>query len=275
MTDTIQSMLKGMARSAIRVTADGEGEQSVGATRLGGCPDVPADFQWPWFRGKDAYGDDYTAPLTFLGQFHCGDLAPLDLEHLLPTHGVLSFFYEADRQPWGFRPTDQGSGRVYWFPEEAGLQPVDPPAALPEQLHLDPCGVSLRQVSTCPDWEDLNLPGEYFDAYEQAIANWPVPKEEGIQLLGWPMTIQSSMPAEVELLANGYDTGNPRKIPPKAWEQARAIGPERWQLLLQFSPPEEWTDLMFGDCGMIYFWITKEDLAARNFDRVWVVLQCT
>ena len=33
-------------------------------------------------------------------------------------------------------------------------------------------------------------------------------------------------------------------------------------------------ELMFGDCGHIYFYITKEDLAARRFDRIWLVLQC-
>ncbi len=31
---------------------------------------------------------------------------------------------------------------------------------------------------------------------------------------------------------------------------------------------------MFGDCGCIYFYIRKEDLAARRFDRVHLCLQC-
>jgi len=33
-------------------------------------------------------------------------------------------------------------------------------------------------------------------------------------------------------------------------------------------------ELMFGDCGSIYFYIRKEDLAARRFDRVWLIQQC-
>ena len=33
-------------------------------------------------------------------------------------------------------------------------------------------------------------------------------------------------------------------------------------------------ELMFGDCGYIYFWIRKEDLAARRFDKCWLILQC-
>ncbi len=272
MTEMIQSMLKEMAQNAIHVTPISEGVDTPGATRLGGCPDVPPDFQWPWFRGKDAFGDDYAVPLTFLGQFNCHDMQLLNQDQLLPNHGVLSFFYEADRQPWGFLPTDQGSGRVYWFPE-SGLQPMEPPVELPAELHLSSVGAVLEPISTCPDWEDLNLPWTYYDAYEQVTAEQPVP-EDSIQLLGWPQAIQGSMPAAVELVTRGYDTGGSEKIPPEVREQAKTVGLERWQLLLQLSPPKEWTDLMFGDCGVIYFWITKEDLAARNFDRVWVVLQC-
>lgn len=37
---------------------------------------------------------------------------------------------------------------------------------------------------------------------------------------------------------------------------------------------EEDFELMLGDCGMLYFYIRKEDLPARRFDRVWLILQC-
>ncbi|MCI6583120.1 MAG: YwqG family protein [Oscillospiraceae bacterium] len=33
-------------------------------------------------------------------------------------------------------------------------------------------------------------------------------------------------------------------------------------------------ELMFGDCGHIYFWIRKSDLKNRDFDNIWLVLQC-
>ena len=32
--------------------------------------------------------------------------------------------------------------------------------------------------------------------------------------------------------------------------------------------------IMFGDCEHIYFWIIKQDLKERNFDKVWLILQC-
>ena len=32
--------------------------------------------------------------------------------------------------------------------------------------------------------------------------------------------------------------------------------------------------MMWGDAGMLYFMIPREALAAREFDRVWLSLQC-
>jgi uncharacterized protein YwqG len=32
--------------------------------------------------------------------------------------------------------------------------------------------------------------------------------------------------------------------------------------------------MMWGDLGMLYYWIREEDLAARRFDRVWGISQC-
>ena len=48
-----------------------------------------------------------------------------------------------------------------------------------------------------------------------------------------------------------------------------------WILLLQFaSIQEDDYELMFGDVGNLYFYIRKQDLAERNFDKIWLVLQC-
>jgi hypothetical protein len=50
---------------------------------------------------------------------------------------------------------------------------------------------------------------------------------------------------------------------------------KEWTLLLQLgtigSGDFEW---MFGDCGMLYYYIKKEDLAAKKFDNIWFALQC-
>ena len=51
---------------------------------------------------------------------------------------------------------------------------------------------------------------------------------------------------------------------------------KQWMLLFQMGTVEsDDYELMFGDCGHIYFWIKKSDLAAKNFDNVWLILQCS
>ena len=58
-------------------------------------------------------------------------------------------------------------------------------------------------------------------------------------------------------------------------QEAEETAKERWMLLLQLDTIEcDDFELMFGDCGHIYFYITKEDLKARRFDNIWLILQC-
>ena len=98
------------------------------------------------------------------------------------------------------------------------------------------------------------------------------------QLLGWPDVIQNSMFEECDIAAKGYYLGNPegwRKIPKDIRQEAEQTAKDRWMLLLQLDTVEcDDFELMFGDCGHIYFYITKEDLKARRFDNIWLILQC-
>lgn len=96
------------------------------------------------------------------------------------------------------------------------------------------------------------------------------------QLLGWPDVIQNSMFVECDMVTQGYYLGNGWiKIPKEVRQQAEETARDRWMLLFQLDTVEQGDfELMFGDCGHIYFYITKEDLAARRFDRIWLVLQC-
>jgi len=74
------------ARPAIHMSRKrvaGDTQIPVGASKLGGSPDLPPDFIWPQW--------DCT-PLTFIGQFNLSDVAPFDVERALPVTGILSFF---------------------------------------------------------------------------------------------------------------------------------------------------------------------------------------
>ena len=50
-------------------------------------------------------------------------------------------------------------------------------------------------------------------------------------------------------------------------------GADDWGLLLQLDS-DETAGFMWGDVGMLYYWIRKQDLAKNRFDRVWMAQQC-
>jgi uncharacterized protein YwqG len=81
------------------------------------------------------------------------------------------------------------------------------------------------------------------------------------------------MDLECQLVSNGLYCGDE-----SGYNDARAKLLEEnrsdWVLLLQIDS-DDFCEMMWGDCGMLYFWIRKEDLAARNFDDVWMILQCS
>lgn len=80
-----------------------KGELGLGATKLGGLPDLPKGTAWP--------SGESGKPMEFLGQVRLEDLAPYDAEGLLPTHGLLSFF-----------AGDFEDGRVLYTDDTTGLE---------------------------------------------------------------------------------------------------------------------------------------------------------
>ena len=141
----------------------------------------------------------------------------------------------------------------------------------------------MDSKTSYPSWQDFSemVPDEDDDdafgvAWEELTGEDPEDPDDRSQLLGWPDVIQNSMFAECDLVTQGYYLGNGWvKIPKEVRQQAEETACDRWMLLFQLDTVELGDfELMFGDCGHIYFYITKEDLAARRFDRIWLILQC-
>ena len=260
-----------------------QGKLAVGASKFGGRPDVPADFIWPVFE-TDTREDDQVKerPLAFLAQFDCAQLAPLDPEGLLPKEGVLSFFYELESQRWGYDPKDAGCARVFWF--EGPLAPAEFPAELEEDFRLPEMAAQLSGGTDAPDFqdacpalEDAWTANDYriFDQARRELGmDYPANRS---QLLGWPDIIQNNMTLQCELISRGYYLGGSwEKIPLEERSALRTPSVRDWQLLFQLDTVENGDfELMFGDCGRIYFYIRREDLAQRRFDRVWLIQQCS
>ncbi len=277
-----QAKMMEMQKNSVELLISGKGTYRLGGTRFGGKPDVPKDFVWPRYEGHSVPKEKAKdRPLSFLVQLNCEELAGCDTEHLLPDHGVLSFFYEMVSQRWGYDPKDKGCAKVYWFPDVSALSEVDFPADLEEDFRYPIKEIKMKNHKSYPAPEDfplLNYDPVKRDIYEDMLEKeGDKVEEDRTQLLGWPTVIQGSMFAECELASKGYYLGNGwDHVPEDVKEKALTKASEDWQLLLQLSSLDEGEEevLMFGDCGKIYFFIKKEDLKKRNFDSIWLVLQC-
>ena len=283
--DAVKQELKDLCRNAIHLSIGGKGTSVVGGTHFGGVPDVPTDFVWPTYEGTSFDGNEVKSrPLSFLAQFNCAEFAALDTEGLLPKTGVLSFFYEMESMCWGFNPKDAGCARVFWFEDVSALAPAKVPEDLDQDLRFPMLQIAMETETSFIDGQD------YYICHEDDIdwsAMGEVLEDLGIEdpencskLLGWPNLIQGSIMQECEFASRGYYLGNPEgwaTISQEERERIKRTSLEDWRLLFQLDTVESAEDnfeLMFGDCGRIYFCIRKEDLLARRFDRVWLILQC-
>lgn len=273
----VKKQLEQMQRNSIVLKIGTSEEYKLCGTRFGGKPDVPPGFQWPYFAVEKCGKIVSQRPLSFLAQFNCEELAQYDTEHLLPTHGLLSFFYETENQCWGYDPKDKGCARVFWFQDLSVLKEASSPEDMYEGCEFPMIKIEMAQKSSFPSIQDLTEIYPNIDDELDSDGNDDEP-ENCSKLLGWADIIQNSMAAQCDLVSQGYYLGSGndwRRVPNDIRKQAEETALDRWVLLFQLDTVEnEDFELMFGDCGRIYFFITKEDLLACSFDKVWLVLQC-
>ena len=225
-----------------------------------------ADFAWPTSAGK---------PLAFIAQLDLAELAAAHDFSWLPSEGSIAFFYDVERMPWGFDPKDRGSWHVAYL-KDATIA-AEHPRALSLKSHVRHSFVAPSKVAVYPDAdapaiEALNLSDEESDAYcdfrNSDDANLPAH-----QVGGFPSPVQNNtMELECQLASNGIYVGKPDGF---ASERAKELeaGASDWRLLLQLDSDDE-LDFMWGDAGMIYFWIREQDAMEKRFDRSWLILQC-
>lgn len=276
--------LKALGKNSIVMDIAGDlGENYAPcSSHFGGKPDVPDNFEWLRYQCHDFDYEFQERPLTFLLQINCADLAQFDEEKLLPTHGLLSFFYEIDAQPWGFDPEHRGGLKVYYFEDLSVLHRAEFPEdmegfsrmpALDIKFHTErsyPCLVDFKQITA---GEEFDYP-DYESAYLQLNGE---DTDYCSKLLGWPNLIQNTMFYQCELVSQGFYVGTSERFGkiPKERRAAAEDAYKRWCLLLQLDLVESGDfELLFGDSGRLYICIKQDDLASRSFDKAWGILQC-
>ena len=207
--------------------------------------------------------------LPFLASIDLASLANVLRLDWLPREGRLLFFYDSKNQPWGFDPKDQGSWAVLHVDAPTAGLPAS--SKLPLQF-IEPYLISSLPSYERPQFEALNLTEEQGEAL-MSLGDAAFGDAPRHQISGYPHPIQGdTMELECQLASNGIYVGEPAGYES---EKARALadGARDWRLLLQFDSDDA-LKLMWGDAGIVYFWIREQDAHAGRFDKVWLVLQC-
>lgn len=235
-------------------------------SKMGSTPVVPEGFEWPEWNGSS---------LAFLMQLKFSEINGDGTLPYLPTSGLMYIFYDQEQSTWGFDPDDRGSWRILFYPETDQLKgkhyPKDMEVRYKEKMLVP------ENITTYPYYGDdrisaLDFTDKQDDEYIEFKRSFFGDNPQH-QLGGYPDPIQSAeMDRDCQLASNGLYIGDETgyKDP-----RARKLEKNRseWTLLLQIDSDDD-TEMMWGDCGMLYFWIRKDDLAALDFSNVWMILQC-
>jgi uncharacterized protein YwqG len=238
--------LVGLGRDAVRLLTGSAARGSRGVSRLGGDPELPDDVMWPVFRGR---------PQHFLAQVDLAEVHAVFPESPLPAAGRLLFFRHADPDWWSEHPVHAvESAALLYVPADRPLRSRPSPAG----QAFRPQPVALQREVTFPydiaeRVEFLAEQAGLFDAVDQGQLD---------ELLH-----------HADSLANhAGEVPMHRLLGCASPIQSQPVGPG-CSLLAQIDSDAS-TGMMWGDSGIIYWWLRDADLAAGRWDRAIWEEQC-
>jgi uncharacterized protein YwqG len=198
--------------------------------------------------------------LTFIAQLNFAELTarlPM-LGEVLPTKGILQFFYDLEEAPWGGGLEDSAYWRVIFHPEPDLAHCEN--MTIPILSASEEASIEYSLLHSFPDVEILNELFTLSETEEEAYLEFMDTDDSSKhQVLGYPWSIQGDPCFEAQSLS--------KQLFPNS-ESA-----EPWHLLWQIDS-DEVLDFMWGDMGMLYILIQEQDLRKADFSRVIFVLQC-
>ncbi len=127
--------------------------------------------------------------------------------------------------------------------------------------------LEFKETVALPEWDNLSinehLTNKEMDQYTNLPQDYVINK-----MLGYANNIQGEMETNCQLIYEKLFC-NEELNENKMKEEIK-----NWVLLLQVDSNDTTAGMTWGDFGRLYFWIKKEDLKNKNFDKVWVILQC-
>lgn len=266
-----------LARPSIRVLATPTNEEqlTIGASKIGGLPDLPPEIVWPQWNGL---------PQSFIAQFRMTDLHPYDTNNQLPPEGMMWFFYDAHQQSFGQSVREAGAWQVFFQNTSLdALHRLPAPVTLPASSQFQACSLAIRSELTLTQFPEIDLTDfdwseEEQKQYEKVQKLLHGSEDRSLpqhRLLGYPDTLQDDMRLQCEVVSRGIvDLTDPNSIAsldPKRQDELSKEALE-WLLLLQVDTDER-IKMRWGSTGMLYYWIKSADLQQKKFEHTWVILQ--
>ena len=269
--DYIESILQ-HKKSCIRLHANPVNDPRtlpLGASRIGGLPDLPPQASWPIRNGR---------PCEFIAQIDLSEASQYDEAGLLPSEGWLLFFFDGrSYDDEIFKPYQTGGETILYYtgPVTSLERTHDYPVQLVDWQRYNTCTITYETDWMIPHWwchAAILLEQDVFqksvhdpktpdvEAYRE-VAYDLIPDRDGDKhhLFGLPEPCIQDDPL--------YDVSH-------AWD-GKQIDEEKlaaWILLLQISS-DGGPGMLWGDTSSLYYCIRKNDLIARRFENAGCVLQ--
>ncbi len=260
-------------RSVCLATTKPDKYATLGNTRIGGLPDLPAGMTYPTLE------DNTGQHLIFIGQLNCSELTPL--QEYLPREGMLYFFIEDE---------ESFACRVIYHPENTDL--VSASELEDITLNLSDLDEPYRpfQVEASPM---VSLPAFYADDYWYSLVDAPElanlqdydhddyesyseqnQRDEVAKKLGkkgitaeWNKTFY----ADAHHSINDY-VFTQHESPQEQAALKFKGNPEDWMVLLKVHSDNN-CGFNFWDAGELFFVIHKSDLAKADFRNVYASIE--
>ncbi len=226
-----------------------ESPRNIGFSKLGGNPDVPPEFEWPYWKNR---------PLSFLMQLNLEDLKDFECSKFHSHTGFLYFFYDPLQEDWGIEyPKNKGAWRViYYAVDKSVLLKTHNPSSN-KNYTFPTCYISF--------YPDIHLPsdsiqlllfmkGDKFTCNEESIFDGNYSKIRSKILEYNHMFSNHALFGYADMIQEG----------PFFLNQIH---------LLQLGDDEQ-LNWRWGGGGRLHFYIKEEDLKKNDYDDVQIVLDC-
>lgn len=272
--ESLRDRIESTAKKSIRLSHASPSSSGVRRSFLGGPAAAPRSSSIPV--GRDG-------PLSLLATIYLSEVPTTDAPRSLPEIGILQVWLDAAREaeePSFGRSHEYLSVRYHKrestpLIERKGRIPREVPGVFPRGMcHFRRCSLRFSPSLSFPVPSTVPLDDETEQRYEELLQD--ILPRVNHQMLGYSTPLQSTHLERQAVCAErlrGVSPSSRSKQAAKVPERAR-LNADNWVLLLQLDSDRK-AGWMWGDAGMLYLFIERSALRARDFSNVQHIIECS